>query len=205
MGILSNYENLSTTYTPNNVDTFSPECPQEIKCENPNKIINARGLFVGYEINFNDNVVIPFTINKSIKVPLTAIVYREASQSPDNTVEGQYGQKAYNIIDCKSYTCYGYNINGYIWEIDNVFEWDACGERCVTLTPNMSSNILEVNIYDFRGNKILSNSDFGVNTLNWNFTEKEYNKLRTGIFDCEINLITENYSKVIGKLKLVIV
>lgn len=204
MGILSNYENLDAGTVPNNVDKFEPSCPEIIRKDIPKAVFDIYSNFIGYEIHMMDNISIPFTVNKKIKVPMTSIVYRQAGLSPNNTVEGYYGQKAYNTIDCTSYTCYGYNINGYIWETDDVFVWDDCGTRTIELTPGMADSVLEVNLYDFRGKLLLTKNELGSNTLEWQFTEEDYKSLYCGMFRCEVNLIRPEYSEIIDTIQLII-
>ena len=204
MGILSNYEHITNKPFPNNVDKFAIDCSATIDNRVPKEIYDVRNNFVGYEIHSMDNVEIPFTVNKSIRVPLTALVYRDRGLSPNNTTVGNRLQKAYNTIDCTSYTCYGYNINGYIWETDAFLEFDLCGDKQIELTPYMSESLIEVKIINFRGKTLLTKSDFGVDTLKWRLTEEEYNKLGTGIFNCEINCITEENSSTVDRIKLII-
>ena len=63
MNMFENYENIPTSYIPNNM---TPQRPAPSVAKSPMTVYNAKGDFVGYTWNYGDEIVLNFLISGNV-------------------------------------------------------------------------------------------------------------------------------------------
>ena len=135
--MFDNYNNLSTSYIPNNqniTDTFNRI---EFNNKEPRKEFSNDGLFIGYSWNYGDTVEIPYSIYKTIPVEDNAIIYYESGKGPSKDTVGLFNQKAYNIVDLKLWICKTLDQSIYNWVEQDKFTYPTHGKKMVTLNSDI--------------------------------------------------------------------
>lgn len=127
--MFDSYNNLSTSYIPNNqkiTDTFNRI---EFNNKEPRKEFSNDGLFIGYSWNYGDTVEIPYSIYKTIPVEDNAIIYYESGKGPSKDTVGLLNQKAYNIVDLKLWICKTLDQSIYNWVEQDKFTYPTHGKK----------------------------------------------------------------------------
>lgn len=148
----------------------------------PNKIYNIKHNFVGYSWHTDDVFDWKITVNKKIKVSKDSYIYTQPDEMPDTATEGYLGQKAYNVVDIKSWTCVGLIEDFYVWVADKTFIYPIVGDVEIELTPSMINKTFSISFYDYKWNIIRTIEDINSNTFTCKIGTdvKELNK--TGIY-----------------------
>lgn len=205
MSIFDNYENLSSTYVPNNQKKIFEE--QKIFDQDvPKKEYDTYGRFIGYSFSYGDTVRIPYFINKVIYVEEDAIIYELEGGEPTEDTVGYKGQKAYNIKTVESWVCESLDSSIYSWKKLNNFTYPENGTKKVTLESNKYSDVdkIKFNIYNFRWEEVYSkeflpSQDFNI------FIDKELSdKLVSGIYNCSVDFYTNNSFYTDGTFVLIV-
>lgn len=201
MNMFFNYDNLSEKYIPNNSTPQDSGSVETINNTLPLPFYNIRGTFLGYTWTLGDTFIWPVTVNKNIKVEYDAILFNEADMMPDKSTEGYTGQKAYNTVDIKSWTCLGTIDDTTIWSQDDTFTYPTYGVAEINLTPKIDGQ-LEFKIYDFRWEHIKTFSNSSDNTLLIN-VDKELNEmLSQGVYYGVLSVINEDKARILTKYML---
>ena len=95
------------------------------------------------------------TVNKNIIVDCDARIYEVAGEGPTDITRGEQCQKAYNTVDNKCWTCYGFHKGVYRWEEIPIVE-NLTGESIITLQQDMTDKKVIINILNFRRELIYS-------------------------------------------------
>lgn len=162
----------------------------------PNEIRNAQGELIGYKWHENESIALNVNIVGNIDVEDDAIIYSVAGNKPENTTAGAIGQKAYNIIDLKSWTCTAaikkpntlldYE---YVWTEDKSFTYPDAGRSVyMDASDYISGKKLIIKIYNFRYEEIYNSTQEATSQFTLT-TEGEINKLLTkGLYYITITL-----------------
>lgn len=203
MGMFDSYNNLNDNYIPNNIE---PRCCQTkiLDSSIPKIIYNLNNEFVGYQWHSGDIFDLILSVNKKILVSESSLILDNQGEIPNVLLPGKFiGQKAYNIVDCKSWTLMSIIDDGYIWEEDKLFTYCDDGDKEIELRPDMTDKYIEFNLYDFRYDKIYSQvSDVGESSLIINTDKPEFQK--PGIFNGGLYIIEDNIKKLYLKFNLII-
>ena len=196
--MFDNYNNLSTSYIPNNqkiTDTFNRI---EFNNEEPRKEFSNDGLFIGYSWNYGDTVEIPYSIYKTIAVEDNAIIYYESGEGPSKDTAGLLNQKAYNVADLKLWICETLDQSIYNWVEQNKFTHPTTGKKMVTLNSDidMSDKSIEVNICNFRKEVIYTETFSGKTTIKVNIDKDLSKKLLKGIYYITFYIVGEDYKSL---------
>lgn len=197
MSIFDNYENLSSTYVPNNQkevlekqNIFIPSIPK--------KEYDALGNFLGYSWSYGDTLSFDVLLSKIIKVENDAIVYDIAGLSPDSSTIGIKGQRAYNIIDIKSWTCETLDQTIYNWVEDDVFKYpELSGTKEISLKTfkNIDNKSILFVIKNFR-EEIIYSKKYDANTeIKIDIDKELSSKLLQGIYYAYIDIFDDEYSE----------
>lgn len=204
--MFDNYNNLSTSYIPNNqkiTDTFNRI---EFNNKEPRKEFSNDGLFMGYSWNYGDTVEIPYSIYKTVPVEDNAIIYYESGKGPSKDTIGLLNQKAYNIVDLKLWICKTLDQSIYNWVEQDKFTYPAHGKKMVTLNSdiNMSDKSIEVNICNFRKEVIYTETFSGQTTVKVNIDKDLSKKLLKGIYYITFSIVGEDYKNLDESLFILI-
>ena len=204
--MFDNYNNLSTSYIPNNqkiTDTFNRI---EFNNKEPRKEFSNDGLFIGYSWNYGDTVEIPYSIYKTIPVEDNAIIYYESEKGPSKDTVGLLNQKAYNIVDLKLWICKTLDQSIYNWVEQDKFTYPTHGKKMVTLNSDidMSDKSIEVNICNFRKEVIYTETFSGQTTVKVNIDKDLSKKLLKGIYYITFSIVGENYKNLDESLFILI-
>ena len=204
--MFDNYNNLSTSYIPNNqkiTDTFNRI---EFNNKEPRKEFSNDGLFIGYSWNYGDTVEIPYSIYKTIPVEDNAIIYYESEKGPSKDTVGLLNQKAYNIVDLKLWICKTLDQSIYNWVEQDKFTYPTHGKKMVTLNSDidMSDKSIEVNICNFRKEVIYTETFSGQTSVKVNIDKDLSKKLLKGIYYITFSIVGENYKNLDESLFILI-
>ena len=196
--MFDNYNNLSTSYIPNNqkiTDTFNRI---EFNNKEPRKEFSNDGLFIGYSWNYGDTVEIPYSIYKTIPVEDNAIIYYESEKGPSKDTVGLLNQKAYNIVDLKLWICKTLDQSIYNWVEQDKFTYPTHGKKMVTLNSDidMSDKSIEVNICNFRKEVIYTETFSGQTSVKVNIDKDLSKKLLKGIYYITFSIVGEDYKNL---------
>ena len=142
------YDNLAT-YIPNNLN-YELNNVKNYTC--PYKIDEANQTKLGYFWHYGDTINLQFDLVGYITVETDSIIYTISNEMPDENTVGNIDQKAYNIVDLKSWTCKAIIDNRYIWEEDNEFTYPVNGNTDVYLSAKeyLQGKKLKISFYNFR-------------------------------------------------------
>lgn len=187
MSIFDNYENLSSTYVPNNQkevlerqNIFIPSIPR--------KEFDAFGNFLGYSWSYGDTLSFNILLSKTIKVEENALIYETENEGPDSSTIGIKGQRAYNTVDIKSWTCETLDQTIYNWVEDKVFKYPKlAGTKEINLETfkDIYSKKVLFTIKNFREETIYSKEMVVANKeieIEINIDKELSNKLLQGIY-----------------------
>ena len=184
MGMFDTYDNLIEDYTPNNTSKLKLNKCDIVDGTLPKKVFNSRGKHVGYTWHKGEYFDFTLTTNTEISVRDDAIILEEKGLVPDVTTVGRYeGQRAYNIIDGKSWTYTGKKNNLYIWTLDDILSYPSDGDKNISINTDMTNKHLQVDIHSFRKELLYSiknENDSPDITIKVN--EEFSNKLSCGLY-----------------------
>lgn len=162
MGLFDTYDTLPDNYIPNNRPVkkccnskFDPCFPTK-----PYEQYNAEGELIGYWWNYKDILNLEFNITGNITVESNAIIYTVTGEAPLEDTEGEIDQKAYNIIDLRSWTCTDIiqeeETVSYIWTEDEEFTYPEDGETNIYMSAAdfLVDKQITVQLYNFRMEQI---------------------------------------------------
>ena len=116
---------------------------------------NALGQLQGYYWHYGDTVNLSFNIDGEVRVENDAIIYTAIGDAPTTETVGRIGQKAYNVIDEKSWECTAIVDESYTWTQDSVFTYPTDGAKSVYVTAAeyLKGKKVSVTLYNFRYEK----------------------------------------------------
>lgn len=205
MGMFSSYDNLTSSYIPDNSSTPINVNDVTFYDNNlPRKAYDIKKRFIGFSWNYGDTFTLQLDINDDIKVYESTIIYSNSGERPEGTTEGSYvGQKAINITDQLSWTYIGEANSYQVWMLDKEFCYPTYGDISVELDTNMEGKKIIVDIFNFRWEPFHRFENENSNTINCIFDMDTSNKFKDGIYYATVKLADD--SKSITKKKYMLI
>ncbi|MBO7211316.1 MAG: hypothetical protein J6V44_09990 [Methanobrevibacter sp.] len=197
--MFTNYENLDSSYVPNNINK-KIEKQLMLDDEIPKVKYDKFKQIVGYSWSYGDTFSIKYTVARSVYVEENAIIYYN-DEHPGSSTVGIYGQKAYNLKTRQSWVCMSLDSSSYNWVELIPFTFPANGTNKVYVEPDFdySDMTAKVIIENFRHEEIYSTSGSvskGYMTID---IDKELSeKLIQGIYYCYI-ILSNSEKEIVDK------
>lgn len=193
MSQFDKFNNTTNTYIPDNTSLRIKDKNKELDLNLPKKDYNLKGDFISYSWNKGDTLSLKFSVNKEITVENNALIFEISGESPSST-EGYLHQRAYNLVDIKSWTCNAISEEfGSSWIEDKVFTYPSIGS-VTHLIPDMNGKSLLGEILNFRQEVIYAQQFDNVNEAEIEINKELSEKLTTGIYYCRASVVAENTS-----------
>lgn len=200
------YQDLDNYYVPSNIRPPKPDCNKLKSCApiKPYEDYNDKNELIGYWWYYGNTVVLEFNINGEITIEDDAIIYTNTTQQPSVTTEGRIGQKAYNIVDLKSWTCMNIiyedgNVLKYNWVLDSEFVYPEDGQRNVYIDAEdfLKDKQAVVKLYNFR-REIIDTKTYQASTNIKYVIDKEFSeKLVRGNYFVSLEIFDETLNATI--------
>lgn len=148
---------------------------------------------------YGDVIDLQFNLTGEIVVEDDAIVYYVTGQTPTETTVGQVNQKAYNIVDIKSWTLVAIEGTIYIWQEDNEYIAPITGNRHVyfSIQDYIKDKHICVKIQDFKYNTIYEQDYNGDQDILLHINQELSNAMVPGVYYVHIAVIDENSKNII--------
>lgn len=205
------YFNIDPNYIPNNMDFKKHQRERSYNRDNLIAIIDRFNQIWGYTWSWKDTVSIPITINKIVNVPDDSIIVNESGIIPTNLTEGKIGQKFYNVVDIKSWTCKDIDVDDdthvsyYGWIEDDYLKYVDHSNTEITIEPDISGKKLTAEILNFRKEIVYSKEfDDGESFNNLDIDLELSNKLVPGIYFVRVRLVSDTTSSFVDEYKVFI-
>lgn len=203
--MFESYDNLSSDYIPDNSSSIHDKQLLQLSTEVPRKVYDIKNRFIGYACTAGDTFVLSITVNTTISIDEDSIIYTQKGEYPTETTTASHiGQRAYNIVDCKSWVYFGKINSLYVWAEDDSLTYPSDGNVKITLNRDMSNKNLQLDIFNFRWEHIHS---FVVNNtpdIDLVLDKELSDKLPASVYYCVIKITDEDSSQTIDKFMLIV-
>lgn len=190
-----NYQNIADNYVPNNLINAFPSKTLPTKLDpctagKPYEEYNVKGELIGYFWRQGETLNLEFGIDGEITIEPDAIVYKTYGQCPTTRTMGKINQRAYNIVELRSWTCSAINGREYIWQEDAEFTYPLNSDRSVYLSAEsyLADKQIEVTLYNFRMEPICKKLYDATPTIVFNIDKQLSSKLPKGIYYCSVQV-----------------
>lgn len=195
MGMFLNYQNIADNYMPNNLVCSFPVGKSYTKLDpvqasRPYEEYNAKGELIGYFWHHGETLNLEFNIDGEITVETGSIILNSAGQTPPLD-KGYVDQRAYNIVDLRSWTCMSINTKGErVWKIDDEFIYDVSGSDSVYVSAKdyLKDKFIDVTLYNFRMEPIHTETFNGTSKVVFTINKELSEKLVKGIYYCSLTV-----------------
>lgn len=195
--MFKNYQNINPDYIPDNTTCTHTHCRSYTKlcpttASKPYEEYDAKGNLIGYSWRYGETLNLDFNIDGEITVEDTAIILKAAGQLPPVDY-GVIGQRAYNIVDLKSWTCTAIIDGRCEWAEDKPFKYDETADRSVYITADayLKDKSIIVTLYNFRFEEVVRQSFKGSSHVVFPIDSDLSKKLVKGIYYCTMFVVTE--------------
>lgn len=194
MGMFDRYDNLNPDYIPNNTTNYIDRYYVTINSDIPRPLYDIKQRFIGYTWDRNERFNFEISANDMITVRENSLIYDKTGEAPDkNTVAEVEGQKAYNVVDAKSWTFVGKTNNLYIWVEDTELIYPINGDKSIVIYTDMTNSYIELNICNFRWETLHTQiGEVGNSTIVLNIDDKISEVLTEGIYYVTLKICSEN-------------
>lgn len=209
--MFDSYDNLQKNYIPDNHKPKPSDCPiAPCRPKFPYEEYNAEGELVGYFWNYGDTITLQFNIDGFITVEDDAVIYSIANQEPTEHTPGKIGDRIYNIIDLKSWTCVGIEdrlvsehevIESYIWVEDAEFTYPNSSLRNIYISADeyLKDKTAQVRLYNFRMEEIYVNTYEARNPVIVDINKELSDKMVKGVYYCSLTIYDKD-NKLVATL-----
>ena len=157
MKMFDNYDNLDPEYIPNNISKDTDTNYIILDNTLPRPIYDIKNNFIGYTWDEGEFFDLNISVNDKIKVKENSIIFNCPGEYPDTYTAAEIkGQQAYNTADGKSWTYVGKANDLHIWIEDIDLIYPINGDKIIEINTDMIDNHIELDIYNFRWEKIYS-------------------------------------------------
>lgn len=190
--MFDSYSNLSDIYVPDNttptLNTFVLFDNNAVKKE-----YNIKREFIGYSWGYGDTPTIEIALSKKIRVEEDAIVFYNSEEEPSSSTVGIKGQRAYNAVDIKSWTCTTLDTTNYVWVEDSTFKYPENGTKEISLKtfPDIENKTVNFTIKNFRKEVVYNEKFSAVSPFFIHITKEISDKLLQGVYTCYVELYDE--------------
>lgn len=181
---------------------YPPQCPHRDELARPNKPYeeyDADGNLIGYSWYQGDTIQLAFHIDGKINVENNAIVYTSYGDAPTVATEGIINQKAYNIVDLKSWTCQGQTATEYIWTLDTQFVNPSYTSRSyyISASTYLANKILHFKVLNYRRQIIFESKQTAASDIYFTISRENSLKIVKGTYTVELDCIdVDNIEKL---------
>ncbi len=205
MGMFTNYDTICNNRIPNNLVMKFPSYPcKETKlCPSstglPYEEYNSTGQLIGYSWRQGETPVLEFSVDGLITVESNSLIFKSAGSAPTERTLGSVGQRAYNIVDFKSWTCTGVISALYQWVEDKVFTYPENSTNGVYLSAvdYLKDKYAQITLYNFRHEPLLQQSINASPTIKFEITREMSEALPRGIYYCSLEIFNESVNHVV--------
>lgn len=201
MGMFLNYQNLADNYIPNNLTNAFPcySTPSKLDpvvASKPFEEYNAKGELVGYFWRQGETLNLEFNIEGVVTIESDAILLTTKNQTPGSHTLGKSGQRAYNIVDLRSWTCVGRNGLEFFWEEDSEFIYPVESKRSVYISAEdyLRDKFVNITLYNFRMEPIHTITSVATPSVKLEITKELSSKLSKGVYYCSVKVYNETMS-----------
>ena len=200
MNMFTNYQNIANNYVPNNLVCSFPGGKSytkldPVKASKPYEEYNTKGELIGYSWYQGETLNLEFNIDGEIVVESNAIIYAAIGEAPTVTTEGVVGQRAYNVVDLKSWTCEAVvPEQGYVWVEDDVFDHDrpdATKSVYVSASDYLADKNIELQLLNFRFEPIHTEQFKGTSRIIFTIDKELSAKIVKGVYYCSLTVVSD--------------
>lgn len=194
MGMFLNYQNIAANYTPNNLMSSFPVGKSYTKLDpveasKPYEEYNAKGELIGYFWHYGETLNLEFNIDGEIIVEDDALVITTKGLIPSPGY-GKLGQRAYNTIDKRSWTCTNIMDGKFVWTEDEEFKYQECGKSVYVVAEDyLVDKQIEVCLYNFRMEPIHTQLFDGTSKIIFQINKDLSAKLLKGLYYCSLTVV----------------
>lgn len=199
MGMFLNYQNIAKNYVPNNLINAFPSKMNSSKLDpldasKPFEEYNAKGELTGYFWRQGETLNLEFNIDGEITLEADAILLTAHGQAPTTQTMGKVGQKAYNIVDLKSWRCVAVSAMQFIWKEDAEFTYPLNSDRSVYISAAdyLRDKEVEVTLYNFRMEPICKKVFAASPTIVFAIDRELSAVLPKGIYHCSVTVFNKD-------------
>lgn len=199
MGMFLNYQNLADNYIPNNLINAFPRRMSDSKLDpldasKPFEEYNTKGELIGYFWRYGETLNLEFNIDGEITLENDALIFKTRGQTPNEKTMGKVGQRLYNIIDLRSWTCVAKTNGRYLWNEDEQFTYPLRSNRSVYLSAEdyLKDKEVEVTLYNFRMEPICKKVFPGRPTVIFGIDKELSQHLVKGIYYCSVAVFNDS-------------
>lgn len=199
MGMFLNYQNIAKNYVPNNLINAFPSKMNGSKLDpldasKPFEEYNAKGELTGYFWRQGETLNLEFNIDGEITLEADAILLTAHGQAPTTQTMGKVGQKAYNIVDLKSWRCVAVSAMQFIWKEDAEFTYPLNSDRSVYISAAdyLRDKEVEVTLYNFRMEPICKKVFAASPTIVFAIDRELSAVLPKGIYHCSVTVFNKD-------------
>ena len=153
MPVFNNYNNININNKPYNSNCCNTNLNIPFVKE-PNVDYDANGNVIGYFWHYGDAIDFNIHLTGTVQVPVNSIIYYYYGECPSENTAGEIGNKAYNVVDLKSWTCTAIVEDEpikYCWTLDDEFLDTEVGLKVyMTAEQYLSDKYIRVTIYTDR-------------------------------------------------------
>lgn len=194
MGMFLNYQNIADNYMPNNLINAFPHKMNSSKLDpldasKPFEEYNTKGELTGYSWRQGETLNLEFNIDGEITLEANAILFKATGQTPVTNTVAKVGQRAYNIIDLRSWTCVAITSNGdRTWQEDAEFTYPLNSDRSVYISAAdyLKDKSVEVTLFNFRMEPICKKIYSASPTIIFAIDRELSKILPRGIYYCSV-------------------
>lgn len=201
MSMFDNYENQDAKYIPDNMHDKLADSEVIVDYSSLQEERDIAGRLIGYKWDYGNTNNFYFTVNKKIYVPDDALLYTERRLRPTEETVGTVGQKCYNLIDIRSWTCKEVRLSTtqqgtvthYIWEMDERLTSYEEGKE-VRLSPDMSDKLLLITFTNWKGDAVFTRMFEHTNSAVVVITrEMSENTFVRGLYTCAVAIVSDEF------------
>lgn len=199
MGMFYNYQNIAENYMPNNLINAFP-CKlttsklDPLEASKPFEEYNTKGELTGYFWRQGETLNLEFNIDGEITIESDALIFKSHGAAPTEYTMGKVGQKAYNILDLRSYECVAATSRGkYVWEQDAEFTYPLNSDRSVYISAEdyLKDKQVTVTLYNFRMEPVCSKVFSASPRVIFTIDKELSSRLVKGIYYCSVTVSNE--------------
>lgn len=197
MGMFLNYQNIANNYMPNNLTCSFPVGKSytkldPIQASKPYEEYNTKGELIGYFWRYGETLNLEFNIDGEITIEDDAIILTASGEVPSKTT-GKVMQRAYNVVDLRSWTCMIVDADGNSdWKEDDDFTYSETGKSVyLSAADFLKDKKVDISLYNFRHEPIHTEVFDGTTKVIFNITPELSKKLIRGIYYCSLTVFND--------------
>lgn len=182
---------------------YPPQCPPRVELARPNRPYeeyDVNGNVIGYSWYQGDTVDLAFHIDGKICVEGNAIVYTAYGDVPTSATVGVIGQKCYNIVDLKSWTCTAIAETVYTWTLDATFTNPGTSARSyyISASSYLTGKIFRFKILNFRKEIIFESQQNAATDIHFSLDRENSLKIARGTYTVVLDAINTEETEVVS-------